>query len=261
MLRIALPLLLLPALAPAQPAVDGEAARVLHFAHASASHDRQEIVNAVRTIAEVQRAIVDNASGVLAVRAAPATLDLAAWVFKQLDRVPGAPAAATMESYQISGESPQVRAFFLAHASSPQEIQEIVNTVRSIAEVPRVSAYNTSPTIILRGSQEQAELAAWVIRNLDKQPGAANEPKPLEYAYNDASAHGATAVRIFRIAHRNSPQALQELVNAVRSIADVQRIMVYNALATVTMRSAPPQVAMAAWLIQELDKAETPARP
>jgi hypothetical protein len=153
-----------------------------------------------------------------------------------------------------------VRAFVLAHGSSPQTLQEIVNTVRSVADVQRLMDYEANPALVLRGNSDQVELAAWIIRNLDKPSGVQSEAKPLETTYNDTSSRPATAVRMFRLSHSTSPQALQELVNAVRSVSDVQRIMIDNAITTVTLRGTPAQAAMATWLIQELDRAPAAAK-
>jgi type II secretory pathway component GspD/PulD (secretin) len=253
-IRMVLPFLL-PAAVLAQPTLDGEAARVFRFAHAESPQQRQEIVNAVRSVAELERAVVDDRAGAMAVRGTPEQLDLAAWIVGELDRAPSAPAATVMESHQVTGDYlPQTRAFFLAHAGSPQTIQGIVNAVRSVAEVQRVVAYNANSALVLRGSSDQMALAAWIIRNLDKPAGVQSEAKPLEYTYNDASPRPATAVRMYRMAHATTPQAMQELVNAVRSIAEVQRVTIHTATATVTLRATPTQAAMATWLIEELDR-------
>lgn len=247
--------LLLPAVALAQPTLDGETARVFRFAHADSPQQRQEITNAVRSVAELQRAVVDNRAGALAVRGTPEQLDLAAWIVGELDRAPGAPAATVVESQKVPGDyAPQARVFFLAHAADPQTMQEIVNTVRSVAEVQRVMEYSATSAVVLRGSSDQVELATWVIRNLDRPAGAPSEAKPLEYTYNDSSPRPATAVRMFRLAHSTTPQAMQEVVNAVRSISDAQRVTIDTAIATLTLRATPVQAAMATWVIQELDR-------
>jgi len=249
-------LLLLPAGVLAQPTLDGETARVFRFAHADSPQQRQEIANAIRSVAEVQRIMVDNRAGAIAIRGTPEQLELTAWIFGELDRAPAAIPATVVDSHQIPGDfAPQARVFFLAHAENPQTMQEIVNTVRSVAEIQRVMTYDPNSALVLRGNADQVELAAWIIRNLDKAAGVQSEAKPLEYAYNDSSPRPATAVRMFRLSHSTTPQAMQELVNAVRSIADVQRVMIDNAIATVTLRGTPAQVAMATWLVQELDRA------
>jgi general secretion pathway protein D len=58
--------------------------------------------------------------------------------------------------------------FYLSNVSSPQEIQEIVNAVRSIAELQRVVAFTSQNAIIVRGESDQVALASKMIHDLDK---------------------------------------------------------------------------------------------
>ncbi len=58
--------------------------------------------------------------------------------------------------------------FYLTNVSSPQEIQEIVNAVRSITELQRVVAFNSQNAIIVRGEADKVALAAKMIHDLDK---------------------------------------------------------------------------------------------
>lgn len=58
--------------------------------------------------------------------------------------------------------------FYLTNVSSPQEIQEIVNAVRSIAELQRVVAFTSHDAIIVRGEADKVALAAKMIHDLDK---------------------------------------------------------------------------------------------
>ena len=58
--------------------------------------------------------------------------------------------------------------FYLSNVSMPQEIQEIVNAVRSVSELQRVVAYNAQNAIIVRGEADQVTLAGKMIRDLDK---------------------------------------------------------------------------------------------
>ena len=250
-----LPLVLIPAALLAQPTVDGETARLFRFAHAATPEERQDIQNAVRAVGELQRVTVDNSAGIMAVRGTPTQLEFAAWIFGELDRGTGTRTTTATDTYQVQGDhETAARAFFLAHAENPKTMQEMVNTVRAVADVQRVISYGTNGVIVLRGSADQADLAAWIIRNLDRAAGVQGDAKPLEYTYNDPSSHPAVAVRMFRITRNTTPQALQELVIAVRTIADVQRLMVDTEIATVSLRGTPSQAVMAAWLIDGLDR-------
>jgi general secretion pathway protein D len=58
--------------------------------------------------------------------------------------------------------------FYLNNVSAPQEIQEIVNAVRSIAELQRVVAFTSQAAIIVRGEADQVALASKMIHDLDK---------------------------------------------------------------------------------------------
>ena len=58
--------------------------------------------------------------------------------------------------------------FYLANVNTPQELQEIVNAVRSVAELQRVVAYNSQNAIIVRGEADQVALAEKMIHDLDK---------------------------------------------------------------------------------------------
>src|SRR5262245_12982010 len=60
------------------------------------------------------------------------------------------------------------KTFYLSNINTPQEIQEIVNAVRSVSELQRVVAYNSQNAIIVRGEADQVALAEKMILDLDK---------------------------------------------------------------------------------------------
>jgi general secretion pathway protein D len=58
--------------------------------------------------------------------------------------------------------------FYLSNINLPQEIQEIVNVVRSVTELQRITAYNAQNAIVVRGEGDKVALAEAVIHDLDK---------------------------------------------------------------------------------------------
>jgi general secretion pathway protein D len=62
------------------------------------------------------------------------------------------------------------RTFYLSNVNTPPEMQEIINVVRTVAELPRVATYGSQFAIVVRGEADKVELAEKVIRDLDK-PG------------------------------------------------------------------------------------------
>jgi general secretion pathway protein D len=58
-------------------------------------------------------------------------------------------------------EEQVAKVFYLANVNTPQELQEIVNAVRSVADIQRFFPYNAQNAIIAKGSADQVALAWW----------------------------------------------------------------------------------------------------
>jgi general secretion pathway protein D len=65
-------------------------------------------------------------------------------------------------------EEQVAKVFYLNNVSSPQELQEIVNAVRSVADIQRFFPYNAQNAIIAKGSADQVLLAEKLLHDLDK---------------------------------------------------------------------------------------------
>ena len=59
---------------------------------------------------------------------------------------------------------------------------------------------------------------------------------------------------MFELTNPQTPRQLQEMVTLLRSVGDIRRLFVYNARRAVALRGTGEQMALAAWLISELDK-------
>lgn len=153
------------------------------------------------------------------------------------------------------------RVFHFTHSESPQDVQEIATVVRSLSEVQQASAAPDS--LALRGTAAQIEMAEWLLHDLDnapvppppQQPAAAHEFRPA----------GATddVVRVFYLDNIPTVQQFQEIATAVSATTDIRRLFTYYAPRAVAVRGTADQVAMAAWLFNEMDKpalAPTPAQ-
>jgi len=65
-------------------------------------------------------------------------------------------------------EEQVAKVFYLSNISTPQELQEIVNAVRSVADIQRFFPYNAQNAIIAKGSADQVALAEKLLHDLDK---------------------------------------------------------------------------------------------
>ncbi len=68
-------------------------------------------------------------------------------------------------------EEQVMKVFYLQNVNTPQELQEIVTSIRSVADLQRLFVYNAQNAIIARGEADRIALAEKIIQDLDK-------PKP-----------------------------------------------------------------------------------
>jgi hypothetical protein len=237
--------------------------RVFYLTHTETPMAIQEVVNALRAILEFQRAVVWNASKAVVLRGTAEQIAAAEWLIKGLDKPAGmqppsqqgrGPAVA---AYTLSdARAPAVRVFYPAHTQTPQAMQEMVNSVRSLSELQRVIVCNGPRAIAVRGTPGQVATAEWLIDALDKPAGAVSSasqsqtPAPNQYQL----AESGDVARVFYLAHTATPQELQDLLNLVRSTTNIQRATFCSVPGALALRGTAGQVALAGKLIQEKDK-------
>ena len=71
------------------------------------------------------------------------------------------------------------------------------------------------------------------------------------------AAWGQTSDKVFYFTHLETPQAMQEVSNAVRSIGDIRDVSLDAAERSLTVKGTADQIAIAGWLTAELDKSGT----
>ena len=75
-----------------------------------------------------------------------------------------------------------------------------------------------------------------------------------------AQQAGDSATQVFTFSSADTPQSMQEIANAIRSLAQAPQTSLQTASRSLTVPAAPASVAIANWLFQELDAAQ-PAPP
>ncbi len=260
-MKIAFLTVLLAAGAWSQPQ---EQTRVFAFANGANPQRMQEVLNIVRSMAEVRQAAMDVPGRALHVTGTADQIALTTWLFTDLDKPVGPPPRSLVvrENTFSDPRSPVVRIYYPAHLSTPVQFQELVNMMRSVSEAQRVVVLHEAGAVVMRGSEEQVALAEWLLRNIDEAASGAAVPALRQYTYPDSALglpeRRTTAVRIYHPSAIVTPLALQETINGVRSIADIQRAIAFTSPRAIVIRGTTDQVAVADWLVHELDQA-TPA--
>jgi type II secretory pathway component GspD/PulD (secretin) len=208
----------------------------------------EEIATLLRGTADIRQVSVDNLKGTVAVEGTAAQIAMADWLVHQMDQPANGPFSRVYEYRPPGGGDDVVRVFYVNHAARPQELQEMVTAVRSVADIRRVYIYNPLRAAVVRGTNQQISLAACMVDQLN-QPANSAAPSPHEY-----QLPGDDVARVFELAHAETPQQLQEIVTLIRSIGDIQRLFIYIDRRAVIVRARAERVALAAWLVSELDK-------
>ena len=229
-----------------------EVNRVFHFAHTEAAQDLQAIAALIRSITEMRQVSADTAQRSLAVRGAAEQIELAEWLFHELDG-PDRQNSSPRE-YRLSGGADNlVRVFYLAHAEKAQEVQEVATLLRSMTDIRRLFTYMSPRALAVRGTADQIALAEWLIGEIYRLPQD-GQAAPREYRM-PRSADDVS--RVFHLAHAKTPRDLQEVATLVRTTADVDRVLTCTGPRIVAARGTSGQIALAAWLLSELDRPAT----
>ena len=61
-----------------------------------------------------------------------------------------------------------IRTFYLSNWSTPTDIQDATNTLRTLLELPRVQQLQSSGAIVVRGTPAQIALAEKILNDIDK---------------------------------------------------------------------------------------------
>ena len=244
----------------AQTPTDTSVEKVFRFTVTDSPRGVQEVINTLRSIAEVPQADMNTTTGMLTVRGSANQMALVGWLFPELDRnAPASPPPAGTLEYKMAGtDNSLTRVYYLTHTPTPQSMQEIINGIRSVFELQRVVGVTGIHAIVARGTQDQVNGANWMIEALDRTPGTQTAPI-LSYTFEDPARPNpryqpSRAVRIFYLNPTDTPQSIQELVNAVRSLTELQRVVAYNPQKAMVARGTADQVAMAEWLLNALEK-------
>lgn len=226
----------------------GQTNQVFQLTQKENRQDLEEIARLLRGTGNLQQVSTDDLKRTVAVEGTAAQIAMAGWLVRQMDLPADGPFSGVHEYRPPAGADDVVRVFYVNHAARPQDLQEIATTLRSVADIQRLNVYNPLQAVAVRGAEKQMSLAAWIVDQLNL-PAQAAAPSPHEY-----TLPGDDVARVFELSHHQTMQQLQEIVTLIRSTADIQRLFIYNDRRAVILRATAERVALAAWLVSELDK-------
>jgi hypothetical protein len=214
----------------------GPVIRIFHLQRAANQQGQQQMTNLLRTETELQRIAQLYRGMSVIVRGEAARVTLAEWLVNELDRAPQSFARQTVaeDPWEPTGV---VRIFPLPQVQTQQAAWDIVNLVRSMSELQRVSPYDGGGmnTIVARGEADAIALADWLIGQLQTPNGDASR----------AFGNKGESVKLFYRPASSDPQELARLAKAIADAVPVKRLGFYAPSRAIVMRGTPDQVAKA----------------
>jgi len=152
---------------------------------------------------------------------------------------------------QQSAAEPLDRVLHFAHAETDRQLEEIAIDIRGITGMPQVSVDNAQRTLTLHGTAAQIAEADWLLTQWDISVPAQQPENPAAHQYR---LSGDDIVRVFHLSYARTPRTLQDMAINVRTITDIRRVFTYNAPGVMTVRGNASQIALAEWLVSQLDQ-------
>ena len=244
--------------------------QALHFANTDSRQGMQEINNAIMSITSIPAAL-DLTQRTLEVRGSADKIELAEWLFNELDRPATAQASQSPNSTTYTEQLPDgrtltevVRVFYFTNSTSPRHIQETANIIGAIADISRpMPIFNERRAIVLRGRLDRMGLAEWLFNELNQLP-TAQRSGVLQYRLPTATADPDHS-DLTRIFYLSGTANAQQVFKAIRSSIkmpdsrhpDFPRMMPDTEQNVLVIRASDSQMADAEKLIQQLDSPST----
>jgi hypothetical protein len=142
------------------------------------------------------------------------------------------------------------------HFTTPQtdrSLQEAATVVRTVAAIPQLSVDASADTLTFSGPAEMVDFAEWLLPRIDKIAG--------DDAIHEYGLPSGDIGRVIFVPNVQTPQALQELVTILRTVADVQKLFTFSANHAIVLRGPGWQVAFAAWIIDQINQSGQQQKP
>lgn len=221
------------------------ASQTFHLTTAPNPAAVNEIATILRTVGDIRQLAADDAKFEITVNGTDADLAFAAWVVKQLDTQSPKPA-----EYAMPGGTEVVNTLFPTNTASQSGLNELVTSLRTVGNVPRIFTYSPAHGVVLRTPVSKAPLALWLAHQLDVAPNDQNRFQPHEY---DIPGAPAQVVKVVYLIHQMQQSDLNEMVTTIRTITDIHAIFTRSQPQGIAFSGTAAQAQLGDWLFQQLD--------
>jgi hypothetical protein len=223
---------------------DQVAERVFPVTRAQTAQHLNEIAMVMRTVARIKQVAVNEEQKAVTVRATPDQILTAEWLVSALDQL-----STVTPEFRVPGTpDDSVRVFYLTHAQTSQDLQEMVTLIRSLADAQYVYVCTLPKAIVLRGNAWRIALADWLVSELNQPPQTLPPTTRREFRLpggNDILPPEDVFVRVFYTRAR-TPEDLSNLLAGVRSsVRMIPRSCTHTARRAIVVRASSAKIAAA----------------
>jgi hypothetical protein len=236
--------------AVAAPATADAASGSYHFATPQTQQSMQEATTTVKVVGNLAQSSFDLSTATLTFSGPVEGVALAEWVLPTIDKVTG---DGALHEYTLPSAD-MARVVFVQNATKPQELQELLTILRTVADVQKVYAINSNHAFVIRAPEWQMLFSEWIIDQLNVPPGQKPDTTPREFTVGGPDfrglGHGARVNFLASMTRR--PQPL-ELLTVLRTVGDIMKVFSYTSGNALVLRAGDTDLERAEWLIQQLD--------
>ena len=217
-----------------------------HFTTPQTAQSMQEAATILRTVAQIPQVSIDASNASLTFNGPADGVNLAAWILPQIDRTAGD--NTIHESPLPNGEVARVN--FVPNAATPQQMQEILTILRTVADVQRIFNFTPNRALVFRGPEWQISFTGWIVEQLGQTPDST--PRQFTVGGPDVKGTGHGA-RVNFLTNATAPQQTQQVLTVLRTVGDIAKVFNYTSAHALVLRAAGTDLERAEWLIQQLD--------
>ena len=222
-----------------------------HFTTPETPESLSEAANLVQRVALVPQVSVDLPTATLNFSGPAEAADFTAWILPRIDTAVGN--TGSVQEYKLAKDYVG-RVSFLLNVQKPQDTQELITVLRTVADVSNISTLSSNHALVMRSKDWTIPFAQWIIEQIDQPIPIKPEAVIREFTVGGPDFRGlGHGARINFLASMTSPRQMQEILTVLRTVGDVQKVFSYNSRHALVLRAGDTDLKRAEWIIQQLD--------
>jgi hypothetical protein len=227
--------------------------RTVQFAHVDTERAYQEVLTVMRQVAgAMPEPPGDRSLHTVTLTGSADQLAIAEWIVKELDGTEGelaqpGPRRAPQQR-QLAAGGKLVDIVYLDSAAKPMEIQEVITTLRQVADVNHIFDYSPRAAIVFQAPPEQVRLAEWLVSTIEKTPSAGKDQRASTDEYRMPGPN-EDITRVFHWDSALTPPEVRQLVHTIRTDAKVMKAFTYFRTNSLAVRGTAAQLEMVSELV------------